>query len=158
MVVEFWYEISTTQLQTLVVRRFILQKKDVMVVQPTGSGKSLCYQFPLFVTHEMTRVVTSTISLMADQPACLPKEFTQHSSGRLRKTYWLSIECIRESVMLCMWQLSVSPTLVVSCNILHQIYQGEKNRHWWSISCPELEFIQVHLIGPVNQLRSLRVK
>ena len=49
----------------------ILQKKDVMVVQPTGSGKSLCYQFPPLVTHKMTLVVTPTISLMADQSLSL---------------------------------------------------------------------------------------
>ena len=39
-----------------------------MVVQPTGSGKSLCYQFPPLITHKMTIVVTPTVSLMADQP------------------------------------------------------------------------------------------
>ena len=59
-----------TQLQILAARS-ILQKKDVMVVQPTGSGKSLCYQFPPLVTHKIILVVTSTISLMADQSLSL---------------------------------------------------------------------------------------
>ena len=58
----------------------ILKKKDVMVVQPTGSGKSLCYQFPPLVSHKMTIVVTPTISLMTDQSLNL-------SSKGIRSTF-----------------------------------------------------------------------
>ncbi len=47
----------------------LLNGKDALVVQPTGSGKSICYQLPPFVTSKMTIVVTPTIALMIDQVA-----------------------------------------------------------------------------------------
>ena len=44
-----------------------LEGKDTLVVQPTGAGKSLCFQFPTTVTKKITIVITPTISLMIDQ-------------------------------------------------------------------------------------------
>ena len=40
-----------------------LQGKDTLVIHPTGSGKSLCFQFPSVYAI----VITPTISLMHDQ-------------------------------------------------------------------------------------------
>ena len=42
----------------------VLNKRDSLVIQPTGSGKSLCYQFPAVYTKRLTLVITPTISLM----------------------------------------------------------------------------------------------
>ena len=42
----------------------VLNKRDSLVIQPTGSGKSLCYQFPAVYTKQLTLVITPTISLM----------------------------------------------------------------------------------------------
>ena len=44
-----------------------LQGRDVLVIQPTGKGKSLCYQFPAVFSGNTTLVITPTISLMQDQ-------------------------------------------------------------------------------------------
>ena len=44
-----------------------LAKKDTIVIQPTGSGKSLCFQFPPIHEQKKAIVVTPTISLMQDQ-------------------------------------------------------------------------------------------
>ena len=41
--------------------------KDCLVVHPTGSGKSLCFQFPPVFKNKMVIVVTPTISLIQDQ-------------------------------------------------------------------------------------------
>ena len=44
-----------------------VQGRDVLVVMPTGSGKSLCYQLPALMRADLTVVVTPLVSLMQDQ-------------------------------------------------------------------------------------------
>ena len=44
-----------------------LDGRDTMVVYPTGSGKSLCFQFPPVFQDKKAVVISPTISLMQDQ-------------------------------------------------------------------------------------------
>src|SRR5215211_2545703 len=48
-----------------------LDDRDVMVVMPTGSGKSLCYQLPALLRDDLTVVVSPLVALMQDQVEAL---------------------------------------------------------------------------------------
>ena len=45
----------------------MIKGKDSLIIQPTGSGKSLCFQFPPVYQNKKAIIITPTISLMQDQ-------------------------------------------------------------------------------------------
>ncbi len=53
--------------------RAALEDRDVLVVMPTGAGKSLCYQLPALVREDLTLVVSPLVSLMQDQVQALAR-------------------------------------------------------------------------------------
>jgi DNA topoisomerase-3 len=55
----------------LEVCRAVTQGSDVLLVMPTGAGKSLCYQLPGLVRAGTTLVLSPLIALMEDQVAAL---------------------------------------------------------------------------------------
>jgi ATP-dependent DNA helicase RecQ len=49
----------------------ILNKQDVLMILPTGGGKSLCYQLPTLLMDGITVVVSPLLALMHDQVVAL---------------------------------------------------------------------------------------
>jgi ATP-dependent DNA helicase RecQ len=50
-----------------------LNDRDALVVMPTGSGKSVCYQLPALIRDDLTLVVSPLVSLMQDQVSALER-------------------------------------------------------------------------------------
>jgi ATP-dependent DNA helicase RecQ len=76
----------------------ILEGKNAIVVMPTGSGKSLCYQLPALMLEGATVVVSPLIALMKDQVDALrarnlPATFINSSVDE--REQWSRIDALR---------------------------------------------------------------
>lgn len=74
-------------LQERIIRRLTEERQHCLVMMPTGSGKSLCYQIPALMADGGTVVISPLIALMQDQVDALrrrgiPATFINSTVGR----------------------------------------------------------------------------
>ena len=92
----------------------VLQGKDVVVLMPTGGGKSVCYQVPAVVLPGLCVVVSPLIALMKDQVEALlvngiPAAYI-NSSQTAEQQYQIENQCLEGKLKL----LYVSPEKLLS--------------------------------------------
>ena len=69
------------------VIRAVMDKKDALVLMPTGGGKSLCYQLPALKLSGATLVVSPLIALMKDQVDALRENGVPAGFVNSQQTY-----------------------------------------------------------------------
>lgn len=80
----------------------VVEGRDVMLVMPTGSGKSLCYQLPAIVRGGAGLVISPLIALMEDQVSKLNEKGLRADrihSGRNREASRAAAVAYREGML-----------------------------------------------------------
>uniref|UniRef100_A0A5S6Q0J1 ATP-dependent DNA helicase n=1 Tax=Trichuris muris TaxID=70415 RepID=A0A5S6Q0J1_TRIMR len=63
----FGFKDFKTSIQQEAIQAVLQRDKDIIILMPTGSGKSLCYQLPAIMHRGVTIVFSPLIALMTDQ-------------------------------------------------------------------------------------------
>jgi len=96
----------------------ILDRQDVLVVMPTGGGKSLCYQIPALVFDGLTVVISPLISLMKDQVEQLMQlgvSATVLNSSLSAVDYRQNVELVRSKAAKLLY---LAPEALLKSNML----------------------------------------
>ena len=112
------------------VCRAVAEGKDVLLVMPTGAGKSLCYQLPGLARGGTTLVVSPLIALMEDQVAKLQalglraeRIHSGRDRGALARRRWPPTRTAVSTS--CSW-----PRSVWACPASPRPWPGARPRSW----------------------------
>ena len=70
----------------------IIDKENILVVMPTGAGKSLCYQLPAIISEKPSIIVSPLVSLMDDQSQALKENGVEVAIIHSGQTYELNVQ------------------------------------------------------------------
>ncbi len=99
----------------------VLDKRDTLLLMPTGGGKSLCYQIPALIFPGLTVVISPLISLMKDQVSQLKTlgvEAEVLNSSLTREEYAVNQDRIRSGTTKLLF---CAPETLFKDNILQML-------------------------------------
>ncbi|XP_058832299.1 ATP-dependent DNA helicase Q1-like [Topomyia yanbarensis] len=127
------FNIKDFRAQQLGTINAVLSKKDVLLLAPTGGGKSLCYQLPALVVDGITLIVSPLISLMEDQVWALKKLGIRAEylcSNTDKETVNIILKQLREGDCSNLKLLYITPERVAKSNrfmaALQKCYNAKK--------------------------------
>ena len=119
------------------IARAILSKQDIVVVMPTGGGKSVCFQLPALMERGVTLVVSPLVALMENQvqelrdkrlrAAALHSELSKRqrwqtlrslSQNQLNLLYLSPETLLSQSV----WEVLTQPTVRINALVLDEAH------------------------------------
>jgi len=110
---------SSFRFQQEAIINHVLEKKDALVIMPTGGGKSVCYQIPALVQEGVCIVISPLIALMNDQVSALKlmgvKAEALHSNISHNDTDQIYRDLESGTIKL----LYISPEKLLSGNLIH---------------------------------------
>jgi ATP-dependent DNA helicase RecQ len=137
---QYWGYSSFRALQREAIEA-VVNKRDSLLVLPTGGGKSLCFQVPAVVGEGLALVVSPLIALMKDQvdtltangigAACYNSAMTADEKAQVRaglregrfKLLYVAPERLVGETTAAIWNLSASPVSFVAVDEAHCISQ-----------------------------------
>lgn len=120
-------------------------KKKVLLLAPTGFGKSICYYLPALVTQGLTIVITPTISLMRDQISILSSQGIEAGSINSSSTRKSNYSTLMKARSYDLKVLFIAPEQLQNSGIIRLIKD---------VKVSYLIIDEAHYISTWNEFRS----